>query len=127
MIILDENFPDAAKETMRSWHIQARHIGTEIGRSGMKDAEIIRMLHSLRRPTLFTLDLDFYKRRLCHSKYCLAYLEVSRGETAKYTRAFLQHREFNTEAKRMGNVVRVNSLGLRVLRLNNDEPVEIGW
>lgn len=45
--------------------------GHEIGRQGMKDEEIIPLLHKLHRATFFTRDLGFYKRHLLHPNYCL--------------------------------------------------------
>jgi hypothetical protein len=51
MIILDENIPDSQRQLLRGWRIRVHQIGHEIGRSGMKDKEIIPLLHNLRAPT----------------------------------------------------------------------------
>ena len=66
MNVLDENMLESQRELLLKWHVPFRQIGYEIGRKGMKDEPIIRLLHNLRQPTLFTLDGDFYKRNLCH-------------------------------------------------------------
>ena len=59
MNILDENIPESQRQLLRSWRIRTQQIGHELGRRGMKDEEIIPLLHQLRRPTFFTRDLDF--------------------------------------------------------------------
>ena len=41
---------------------------------GMKDDEIIPLLHQFARLTFFTLDGDFYDARLCHEGYCLVHM-----------------------------------------------------
>lgn len=78
MIILDENFPESQRQLLRSWRIPIRQIGYEIGRKGMKDHEIIPFLHTLSCSTFFTLDLDFYRRSLCHAGYCLVCMDVGK-------------------------------------------------
>jgi hypothetical protein len=74
----------------------------------MKDAEVLPLLHQLNQATFFTLDSDFYDRRLCHDGYCLVHLDVDEAEAARYVRRLLRHREFNTKAKRMGTVIRAS-------------------
>jgi hypothetical protein len=79
----------------------------------MKDIdEIIPLLHTLRQPTLFTRDKDFYKARLRHEAYCLVLLDVDFDEVAEYTLRFLRHPSFRNRAQRMGKVVRVRHGGL---------------
>lgn len=76
----------------------------------MKDrGEIIPLLHTLRRPTFFTRDHDFYKADLRHLRYCLVFLDVAFDEAAEFIRRFLRHTAFRTQAQRMGRVVRVQS------------------
>ncbi len=80
----------------------------------MKDENIIPFLLDLRRPTLFTLDSDFYKRALCHHRYCLVYLSVDQYDSAIFILRLLRHFNFNSVAKRMGCVLRVSENGLSV-------------
>ena len=127
MNILDENFPEGQRQLLRSWRISVQQIGLEIGRAGMEDETIIPLLHQLRRPTFLTLDFDFYKRNLCHRGYCIAYLNVVHYEAAKFARRFLRHSQFNTEAKRMGTVVRISHAGLTVWRLHAESAEELLW
>jgi hypothetical protein len=56
--------------------VAARQIGYDVGRKGLKDEQIIPLLHTLDRPTFFTLDTDFYNRRLCHEGYCLVLCHI---------------------------------------------------
>lgn len=93
----------------------------------MADDEIIPLLLRLRRPTFFTLDFDFYERSLCHLRYCLACLEVGQYEAATFARRLLYHREFDTEAKRMGTVIHVTHVGIAVWRLRAEQEVKLKW
>lgn len=127
MNILDENIAQEQREFLKRWRIPVRHIGYDLGRASMKDDEIIPLLHQLPRPTLFTRDIDFYKHRLRHAHYCLVFMAVSPNEVAQYARRFLRHRQFNTQAKRMGTVVRVSQPGLTVLRLHAEQEISFTW
>jgi len=93
----------------------------------MKDNEIIPFLHSLRDPTFFTLDSGFYKRNLCHARYCLVYMDIEQHEAAVFVRRFLHHPEFSTEAKRMGTVLRISHTGLWLWRLHTKKEVSLDW
>jgi hypothetical protein len=110
-----------------SWRISVRQIGYDIGREGMQDAEIIPLLHQLSRPTFFTLDDDYYRRDLCHRRYCLIYLAVPQHEVAWFVRRLLKHVQFNTQAKRLGTVIRASRSGLSVWRLNAEDYDEVSW
>ena len=113
MYILDENISVEEKAHLLARHIHVRQIGVEVGRLGMKDIdEIIPLLHTLRQPTFFTRDKDFYKARLRHEDYCLVLLDVDFDEVAEYIVWFLRHASFRTRAQRMGKVVRVRRGGL---------------
>ncbi len=89
-------------------------IAEAIKLSGIDDREIIRLLRSLHHPTLFAVDYHFYKRGLCHARYCLVQLDVAQPEAAHFVRRVLRHPDFNTHAKRMGVVIRASQSGLTV-------------
>jgi len=125
--ILDENIPSNQRQLLESWRIRSRQIGFDIGRRGMKDDEIIPFLLQQRRPTFLTRDEDFYNRRLCHADYGLVYLAVDKYEAAIFARRLLRHREFDTQAKRMGVVIRVSSVGLSFWRLHTERETHAGW
>ncbi len=93
----------------------------------MKDHEIISLLHQLNRPTLFTLDGDFYDRRLCHEGYCLVHLDVEEKRVAEFVRRLLRYRALNTRAKRMGRVIRVGPAGLLLWRVHHDQEGHLPW
>ncbi|MGR3319377.1 MAG: hypothetical protein ACUZ8O_12985 [Candidatus Anammoxibacter sp.] len=73
MIIIDENFPESQRRLLLSWRINIRQVGIEVGRKGLKDNEIIPLLLKYKNPTFFSLDFDFYDRKICHPKYCIAF------------------------------------------------------
>jgi hypothetical protein len=125
--ILDENVLKNQRQILQSWRISIRQIGYDVGRKGMKDDEIIPFLHSLRRPTFFTRDLGFYDHSLCHTQYCLVCMAVGKYEAATFVRRLLRHPEFNTQAKRMGAVIRVSRAGLRVWRLHAEQETALSW
>ena len=128
MIVLDENLDVWQRQRLDSWGIHFRRIGGEIGRFGMDDYdEIVRLLHSLRRPTFFTRDQDFCRRWLSHPGYCLVYLEVKPEEAAQFIRRFLRHRSFRTQAQRMGKVVRIHQGGVTVWQAGMGQGKDFEW
>jgi hypothetical protein len=127
MNVLDENVPESQRTSLRTGHVSVRQIGEDIGRKGMKDDEIIPLLHDQSRPTFFTLDNDFYVRHLCHERYCLVYLDVENHAAAEYLRRFLKHREFNTWAKRHGRVVRISPTGIASWRVREEQQHHYNW
>ena len=93
----------------------------------MKDKEIITLLHSLNKTTFFTRDSDFFDPALRHSNYSPVNLNVNKNETALFIRRILRHPAFNTEAKRMGKVIRGTVEGVYVWQLHADEQEKLIW
>jgi hypothetical protein len=127
MNVIDENIPDSQRHLLRGWRIRVRQIGHELGRSGMKDNEIIPLLQDLQSPTFFTRDLGFKNRALCHTRYCIVCLALGQSEVASFVRRFLRHKAFRNRAQRMGKVIRVSHTGIRVWELHADKQKEIAW
>ena len=127
MNILDENIIDSQRLQLKSWRVPIRQIGYEVAQQGIKDAEIIPLLHRLNRPTFFTRDDDFYERGLRHAGYCLVHLNVRKAEVAVFMRRVLRHPSLNTKAKRMGCVVRASHFGLTVWRLHAETEEIVEW
>ena len=127
MNILDENIPDNQETLLLRKRIHVRRVGREIGWFGMDDKEIIPLLHQLQRPTFFTLDADFYKRRLRHKGYCLVHLAVEDDMIAKYIRRLLRHPALNAKAKRMGTVVQIQPMGLALWRIGEPKEIRLEW
>jgi hypothetical protein len=125
--ILDENIPRNQRELLISWRVSIRQIGYDTGRKGIQDDEIIPLLHQLRRPTFFTRDSDFFDRRWCHQRYCLVYMDVDKYEAALFVRWVLRHPELNTQAKRMGAVIRVSRRGLSLYRSHTGGLTFLNW
>ena len=127
MIILDENIPNSQRQLLQSWHIHIRQIGNEVGYKGIKDEEIILLLHKLHNVTFFTRDFDFYNQNLCHHNYCLVCLAIGQYEAASFVRRFLHYPKFNTQKNRMGTVLRVSHTGIRLWRLHTEIEEELKW
>jgi hypothetical protein len=64
MILLDENIRDDQIILLRSWRIRVRFLVEDIAKPGIKDLDIIPLLHHLKQPVLFSHDHDFFKREL---------------------------------------------------------------
>lgn len=71
MNLLDENIPAHEAAKLISHRIPFKQIGLDVAVQGIKDEDIIRLLHSLKQTTFFTCDSDFYKPNLRHLNYCL--------------------------------------------------------
>ena len=127
MNILDENIIKNQTQLLRGWRISFRQIGVTIGTEGIKDDEIISLLHGLQRSTFFTRDDDFFNRNLCHSKYCIVYLAVRKEESAIFIRRFLRFKKFNAINKRLGCVIRITHSGLSVWRKKIEEMEYYTW
>src|SRR5262245_12148387 len=127
MNLLDENVPDVQRILLLSWGIRVRQIGQDIGYKGLKDAEIPALLHRLRRATFFTLDADFYDRRLCHRGYCLVWMDVRQTDAAAFIRRLLRHAAFRTQVKRLGKVVHAHYLSVRMWRLHAEDEERVAW
>ncbi len=127
MNVLDENVREDQRSLLQAWGIPVQQIGSDVGRKGMQDEEIIPFLHELRDTTFFTRDLGLYDRKLCHPRYCLVCLAVRKDEVAIFVRRILRHPELDTKAKRMGTVIRVSHAGFSVARRNISEETYINW
>lgn len=127
MNILDENIPRNQRELLLSWRVSIRQIGYDTGRKGIQDDEIIPLLPQLRRPTFFTRDSDFFERRLCHQGYCLVFMDVDKYEVASFVRRVLRHPELDTQAKRMGAVIRISHGGLSLYRNQIGRLAFLDW
>jgi hypothetical protein len=127
MNLLDENVSESQRRLLRSRRVSVRQVGLDVGRKGMKDDEIISLLHQSDRLTFFTFDADFYDRRLCHAAYCLVYLDVEDELIAETIRRFLRHRGFNSKVKRMGRVIRAFQTGLTVWRIHEEQEGRLSW
>ena len=127
MNLLDENIIASQRELLRSWRISIRQISYDVEQKGLQDEQIIPLLHHQRNTTFFTRDLGFYSRSLCHGRYCLVCLAVSKDEVAVFVRRFLRHAGFETRAKRIGCVIHVSHGGLRVWRLDATSEQLVPW
>jgi hypothetical protein len=127
VIVLDENLPDSQRRLLRSWRIRVQQIGHELGRPGMRDAEIVPFLRRLQRRTFFTRDDWFYQPTHRHSGNCLVLLAVAEDEAASFIRRVLRHPVLNTHRKRMGTVVRATHAGLRLWRLDSNIEERLAW
>jgi hypothetical protein len=127
VILLDENVIESQRQLLRGWRIRVRQVGKEVQHQGIKDEEIIPLLHRLQPVTFFTRDLGFFRRGPAHRAYCLVCLEVNEGEVVSFVRRILRHPRLNTQAKRLGKVVRVSHAGLTIWEVSSREETGLKW
>ena len=127
MNILDENIRRDQREMLRAWRVPVRQVGRDFVSKGVEDENMVPRLLRVRHATFFTRDADFFKRELRHSRYCLVYLTIGEEGSAVYVRRILRHPAFNTQAKRMGAVVRASPTGLTIWRLHAEAEEHLSW
>jgi hypothetical protein len=66
-------------------------------------------------------------RQLCHGRYCLVCVDVGQYAAAAFVRRLLHHQQFDTEAKRLGSVIRLSQRGLALWRLHAEEEIHVDW
>ncbi len=54
-------------------------------------------------------------------------MDIYDDEVASFARRLLRHPEFDTQAKRMGKIIRVSSKGLWVWRLHAEHEAQLDW
>ncbi len=108
MYLLDENITKDQKELLEKWRYHVKQIGVDIAAKDIQDIQIITLLQQLHGVLFLTRDTDFFKQNYCHLNYCIVYLDVEKTETAYFIRKFLKHINFNTTAKRLGKIIKVN-------------------
>jgi len=59
--------------------------------------------------------------------YCIVCLSVCQHEVASFIRRFLKHRAFDDNKKRIGKVVRISHVGMRIWQLHAEKEEKIGW
>lgn len=127
MNVLDENIIASQRTQLREWRIPFRQIGRELAGQGVEDPQLIPLLLRLKQPTFFTRDFDFFKPQTCHSRYCVAWLNVRPEQAAFYIRRFLRHPAFRTRQQRMGNVARIHPGGIRCWQYGRRGLLQLDW
>ena len=121
MYLLDENITKDQKELLEKWRYNVRKIRVDVATKGIKDTQIITLLQQLHGVLFLTRDTDFFKHNYCHPNYCIVYLDVEKNETAWFIRKFLRHPDFNTSAKRLGKIVKVNQTLIQFYTLKSKD------
>jgi hypothetical protein len=124
---IDENVVAAQRRQLANRRIHFKRIGSELGRAGMKDDELVPLLRRIGNVTFFTCDEDFFDPRLRHAKCCFVWLDVEERQTAAYIRRFLKHPRFRTRKLRLGTVVRVAHKGLSAWLPKKANVANIPW
>ncbi len=121
MYLLDENITKDQKDLLEKWHYHVKQIGIDIKSKGIKDEQIITFLQQVNGVLFLTRDNDFFKKELCHTNYCIVYLDVEKFEVAYHIRKFLKHSSFNNSKKRLGKIIKVNQTVIQYYLINSDK------
>ena len=125
--IFDEHFSAPSMEIIRNKLSSVTQVGKDWGQSGWNDRnEIIPHLHGS-GATFHTLDRGFYDWRLWHRDYCLVYYDLSETELIESIFKFINHHTFNTRAKRLGKVIKVNPFEITYWELNDHKFKTVQW
>ena len=127
MLVLDENLPAAQQLWLRKWRIHFRVVGVDVATWGTPDENLLPTLRRLARPTFVSLDQHFYRAGWAHPAYALVWLDVADDRAAEFIRRLLRHPAFNTRAKRMGTVIRVNPGGLSYWCVGRSAQDSLPW
>ena len=127
MIILDENILEGQRLLLEAWNISVRQVGLDFGRKGLKDEQIVVLLRRLRHPTFVSRDLGFYKPVLRSQGYAIVVAAVGQYEMAWFIRRFLRHPLFDTQAKRVGKVVRLAPAGISFWQVRHQRQTRVDW
>ena len=127
MFVLDENFPESQRALLRKRRFSFRSVGADIAASGASDENLIPVLLTLKQPTFFTFDSDFFRRRLGHPRYALVYLDCFPGDGARLVEAFLKLPQFATRSMRMGVVARVRTSGVSYWKWRSTSLLSLSW
>ena len=125
MYLLDENITKDQRELLEKWRYNVKQIGIDVATKGIQDIQIITLLQQLHGVLFLTRDTDFFKHSYCHPNYCIVYLDVEKTETAWFIRKFLKHPEFNTTAKRLGKIVKVNQTLIQYYSLKSNSIITL--
>ena len=127
MLVLDENLPAGQRSRLLEWRVHFRVIGADVAAIGTDDENLIPVLHRLPQRTFFSLDRDFHRPEWRHAHYCLVWLDVADDRAAEFIRRFLKHPQFDTQAKRLGTVLRVQGAGLQFWRVGGHQEHSAPW
>lgn len=79
------------------------------------DDRVPEILLTCHEPTFITIDSDFFKPRLCHSRYCIVYVDVDfrrQQEIPRLLRQLFRHARFKSHAQRMGKIIQLTQAGV---------------
>ncbi|MBI2946681.1 MAG: hypothetical protein HYY23_03485 [Verrucomicrobia bacterium] len=127
MFLIDENVSELEVLRLRKAGVRVRLIGKDVANIGDLDENLIPVLLRLKQPVLFTQDQDFFQFRWLHADYALVWLDTRPTEVAEHVRRFLRHPHFDSQAKRMGTVMRVRASGIQYWRIGNRNLLRVGW
>ncbi len=117
MIVLDEHLQSKGlEEAIRQWYAGAVISVLDLRPATViKDEAIPALLAQQNQPTFVTINVtDFWKRIPASDGFCLVCFALTSSEIIQIPsllRRLLRHPDFDTKAKRTGNVIRITAQG----------------
>ena len=96
----------------------------------IKDERVPELLRALRQPTFVTIDMGFWDKKLCDSKYCVLCFPLRNDQQEELPillRRLWRIAEFRSKALRMSKVVRVSAMNVEFWQLGDERLHQIGW
>lgn len=94
------------------------------------DDRIPEILLTLTKPTLITLDSDFWRMDLCHADYSIFYFALREDDQDQVPKLLLKSLKldpFKTRAKRMGKVVRIAKARIQYWKCGSNILHTVRW
>ena len=122
LLILDDQL-DVQKilPGLKNWASTVRLQALRPGEHVLDD-RVPELLLTRRVPTFVTLDSGFWKRSLCHARYCIVFVDVDDGrqhEIPGMLRIAFRKPELATTARRLGKVIRLSAKAIWFWEIGN--------
>jgi hypothetical protein len=129
-IIVDEHLsPQADLRPIRQW-ASAQRVDTLKPGEVLKDDRLLVVLTQIEKPTLITIDDDFWDKRYRDSRYCILYFALAHNQQHHIPlllRRLLRYHSFRTKAARMGKVARITFTHVNYWQTGSDKLFTLAW
>ncbi len=121
-LVLDDQL-DVAKilPGLRRWATTARLQELRPGEH-ILDERVPQILLTCHEPNFITIDSDFWTPKLCHTGYCIIYIEIDdrrQQEIPRLLRRLFRDGRFKSQKQRLGTVIRVSRVGISFWEVGN--------
>lgn len=130
LLVLDEHLHVEKVCGVLAKHFSVVRVPDLRPREHVLDDRVPAILLELDRPTLITIDQDFWNRKLCHPDYCILAFTLEDHHQPllpDLLRALFRHSDFATRAARMGKVARVSRSHGEYWEFGKAKKLQLFW